>query len=349
MLVGCEWHSGNYKLWVPHDIYNAKTSKGKVITRSDVTFLEHTNFWTLAYRLRKTRDPPSLHLHKNDVNLLEHFMQHHETHEHLTPDSSPTGSEPDALLQHVFEDWLDDDEPLGVQPTGQIQPQPAPAPVDNAAEISTSTTPASPQTVAESPNPVEPTATAEPPRRSTRQREQLTQPDPQPSRRNLRPRPADKPPKSILKSKTAPPQPAAENSREGCQTNRESSNRFWHGEPTPTAEPPRRSTRQREQIITHADESVSNDVERALKRPRAKMVGGRRISARRAANLDPELIRRLKDNTSTNEVSQPDNDPSDPILQQWSARHTVANKHPWTYTATQRTPVSYTHLTLPTT
>ena len=42
--------------------------------RSDVTFLEHTNFWDLARRVRRSDDSPLLHVDARDVNLLDNYM-----------------------------------------------------------------------------------------------------------------------------------------------------------------------------------------------------------------------------------------------------------------------------------
>ena len=109
MLVGYEWRSGNYQIWMPHDLYRADSRRGEVKTCSDVTFLEHTKFWDLAYRVWKSKDVPQLHVSSLDVQLLQDYMEQtamsdtvpttpHDNGSESSPDPCDDGDDPSNAL-----------------------------------------------------------------------------------------------------------------------------------------------------------------------------------------------------------------------------------------------------------
>ena len=47
MMIGYEMSSGNYLIWMPRDIDHPSPTDGKIVVRSDVSFLEQSPFWRI--------------------------------------------------------------------------------------------------------------------------------------------------------------------------------------------------------------------------------------------------------------------------------------------------------------
>lgn len=80
MLVGYEWLSGNYQIWLPHDLYKARYDRGDIVIRSDVSFLENTNFWDVAHSLRRSpHDELENHISAGDLSALNDYTMRHDS------------------------------------------------------------------------------------------------------------------------------------------------------------------------------------------------------------------------------------------------------------------------------
>ena len=77
MHVGYAWCSGNYLVWMPEDLYAAKWDHGAVVERSDVSFLERTNFWDLTKRMKSSNDDLGMHIEPADQPALHSFLDMH--------------------------------------------------------------------------------------------------------------------------------------------------------------------------------------------------------------------------------------------------------------------------------
>ena len=88
MLVGYDWRSPKYRIWIPDRPDLPDSLTGKIFERSDVDFLENTGYWAMRKKSNGYQTPGDCHCHPDDIDKLRAFIASCEDIIHL--DSMPT-------------------------------------------------------------------------------------------------------------------------------------------------------------------------------------------------------------------------------------------------------------------